>query len=115
MSALREGMGRRLAELRRAARLTQEELASLADIDSKYLGAVERGQKNVSFEVLERLIHALKIEPYEPFLFSLKGRKSQPAADEDALLALVRRSDKALRPTLIHVLSEIVRLHQAKK
>lgn len=115
MSALREGMGRRLAELRRAARLTQEELASLADIDSKYLGAVERGQKNVSFEVLERLIQALKVEPYEPFLFSLKGRKTLPAADDDALVALIRKSDKTLRPILIHVLSEIIRLHQVRK
>jgi len=115
MSALREGMGRRLAELRKATRMTQEKLASLADIDTKYLGAVERGTKNVSFEVLERLMNALKIEPYEPFLFSLKGRKALPAGDDDALVALIRKTDRALRPILIHVLSEMIRLHQAKR
>lgn len=115
MSTLREGMGRRLAELRRAARMTQEELASLANIDSKYLGAVERGTKNVSFAVLERLLRALKAEPYEPFLFSLKGRKTLPAGEDEALLALIRKSDKSLRPILIHALSEMIRLHQAGK
>ncbi|MBI2899145.1 MAG: helix-turn-helix transcriptional regulator [Planctomycetes bacterium] len=115
MGALAQGLGRRLQQLRKASGLTQEKLAALAGIDPKYMGSIERGEKSVSLEVLERLICALKIEPYEPFLFALKGRKSPEKAEEETLVNLIRHSEKDARPLLIHLAEGVLRWVQRRK
>jgi transcriptional regulator with XRE-family HTH domain len=45
--------------------ITQEALADLAKMDRAYVGGVERGDRNVSIDNLERLAKALGIEPWE--------------------------------------------------
>ena len=38
--------GESVRELRKAARLSQEELADLAELDRSYVGCIERGERN---------------------------------------------------------------------
>ena len=45
---------------RRNADLTQEKLAELVDLNPKYLGEVERGEKIISIEALLRIAKAVK-------------------------------------------------------
>lgn len=45
--------------------ITQEALADLAEMDRAYVGGVERGDRNVSIDNLERLASALGIEAWE--------------------------------------------------
>jgi len=45
---------------RRKARLTQEKLSEAADLNPKYLGEVERGEKIISIEALLRIAKAIK-------------------------------------------------------
>jgi len=45
---------------RREANLTQEKLAELVNLNSKYLGEVERGEKIISIEALLRVARAVK-------------------------------------------------------
>lgn len=115
MGALQDGLGRRLQQLRKNARLTQEQLAGAANIDPKYLGSVERGEKSPSLEVLERLILALKVEPYEPFLFSLGRRKAIERSGDDALLALIRNSDPSAKILVMHLAESVLNWAQGKK
>ncbi len=42
-------LGHRLRALREGAGLTQEELAFRADLNAKYYGCVERGEKDISY------------------------------------------------------------------
>lgn len=42
--------------------LTQEALALAADVDRSYFGAVERGERNITFLVLYRLCLALRCD-----------------------------------------------------
>lgn len=58
-------LGRRLCQLRRLAGVTQAEVATRAGVETKYYGSVERGERNVSLETLERLARAFEREPYE--------------------------------------------------
>lgn len=53
----------RLRELRRAAGLSQEELARAARVSRAYLSDLERGQKEAGIEVVVRLARALAVEP----------------------------------------------------
>lgn len=40
--------GESVRELRRAAGLSQEELADLAELDRSYVGCIERGERNLA-------------------------------------------------------------------
>ncbi len=114
MGVFRERVGTRVRQLRRAAGLTQEQLARRADMDYKYLGSVERGERNVTLENLERIVRALQVEPYEIFLFPA-GPKPSEAAGQDLLVNLVRRTDPAIRPVVVEVVQSILRWAQARK
>lgn len=52
-------IGRRIRSLRKANRLTQQELAEMADISLSFLGHIERGTRKLSVETLCRLAKAL--------------------------------------------------------
>jgi transcriptional regulator with XRE-family HTH domain len=65
---LRKAFGQRLKAARKASGLTQEELGRAIRIDYKHLGAIERGAKAPSFELVEKIAQALKVEPYTLFL-----------------------------------------------
>ncbi|MBO9581224.1 MAG: helix-turn-helix transcriptional regulator [Sphingobium sp.] len=58
---LRE-LGNRIRAQRKRTRLTQEELALVADVDRSYFGAIERGERNITFAVLCRLCLALQCD-----------------------------------------------------
>lgn len=54
-------VGKNIRSLRRAAELTQEELAAEVGVDMRYLGGIERGQENPSLAVIARIAKALGV------------------------------------------------------
>lgn len=56
-----EAMGRRVKSLREAKRLSQRELAGLAEISVSALQGIERGNENVRLEAVVRLAGALNV------------------------------------------------------
>lgn len=60
-------LGKRIRSLRTAKKLTQQELGEKADINYKFLGEIERGQQNPSFQILARIAAALEVELPELF------------------------------------------------
>ncbi len=59
--------GARLRELRKRARLTQQRLGEEAEVNFKFVGAIERGEENPSLLVIDRLARALQVAPAELF------------------------------------------------
>lgn len=59
---------------RKAAGLSQEDLALEADVDRTYISQVERGKRNVTIVVLARIAKALKTTPDR---LLVPGRKSK--------------------------------------
>lgn len=55
-------LGNRIKVQRKHIGLTQEQLALVADVDRSYFGAVERGERNITFIVLCRLCLALRCD-----------------------------------------------------
>jgi transcriptional regulator with XRE-family HTH domain len=55
----RKALGRVLRAWREEKGVSQERFAYLADFDRTYIGAVERGTKNISFEGLWQFLRAL--------------------------------------------------------
>ena len=60
-------VGQRIKELRKIILLSQESLANKADVDRTYVTDVENGRRNVSVEILDRLINALHVTVSEFF------------------------------------------------
>ena len=59
---IREVFARNLRRYRRAARLSQEELAHRSEIDRTYISSLERGVYAASIDVVDRLATALEIQ-----------------------------------------------------
>jgi transcriptional regulator with XRE-family HTH domain len=115
MGALRRQFGRRVRDLRKAQGLTQEGLARRAGMDYKYVGGVERGERNITLDNVERLVRALAVEPYEPFLFPLREARPAGEIDERVLANLLRHLDPAVRPLLVQLVHDVLRLVPAGK
>lgn len=53
--------GNKVRERRLALGLSQEELASRAGVHRTYIGMIERAEKNITLENIEKIARALKI------------------------------------------------------
>jgi transcriptional regulator with XRE-family HTH domain len=56
---IKKNIGERILELRKEKKLSQESLANLAEVDRTYMTGVETGKRNISVEVLLKIITAL--------------------------------------------------------
>ena len=66
---LYEKFGLNVVFYRKKKKLTQLQLAELADIDRSHISAIELGKVGVSFDVIFRLCEVLEITPKELFDF----------------------------------------------
>jgi transcriptional regulator with XRE-family HTH domain len=63
----RKMIGAAIRNHRTRSGLTQESLAELVDLNPKYIGEVERGEKIISIEALLRVAKAVKVPILEFF------------------------------------------------
>ena len=64
---VKQKIGERIRELRKGLTISQEALAYKAEVDRTYVTDVENGRRNVSIEILEKLIAALEVSFSEFF------------------------------------------------
>ena len=62
---LRDVLAKNMRRLRAVRELSQEELAHESGINRTYLSSVERSERNVSIDNIERIAKALRIEPWK--------------------------------------------------
>lgn len=60
-SQARKVFARRLRQVRQQQALSQEALADRSGLHRTYVGAVERGERNISIDNMERLAQALQV------------------------------------------------------
>jgi transcriptional regulator with XRE-family HTH domain len=64
---IKQKVGKRIKELRNGIEISQESLGLKAGVDRTYVTDVENGRRNVSVEILERVIKALGVTIAEFF------------------------------------------------
>mgnify|MGYP001583642306 CR=1 FL=1 len=99
MSSLQQQIGSRIKELRQLKGYTQAELAELADLSANYIGYIERSQRTISLQTLERLAHTLGVELGTLFLFRAReaGKKSEEPNHKAQMMAKLTSLPAACR------------------
>ena len=67
---IRELVGKRIRQLRKTMRLSQEALANECELDRTYIASVENGKRNISIINLEKISKALNVSLSEFFDFN---------------------------------------------
>ena len=62
---IRLKFGKKIKSMRIEKGLSQEKLAQLADLDRTYIPSIEKGDRNVSITVIEKLAKAFNVPPKE--------------------------------------------------
>jgi len=67
MQEVQKKLGKRIAELRRKRGFSQEGFAHECGFHRSYMGAVERGEKNITLAMVNKVAKALRISLAELF------------------------------------------------
>lgn len=67
METIKHKVGRKIADFRISKGYSQESLAARAGLHRAYIGKIERGEKNVGIETLEKVTIALEVPLVELF------------------------------------------------
>ena len=73
---IREAFATNLRLRRRAAGLSQEELADRADVDRTYVSALERGVYSATIDMVDRLARVLGVEAADLLARPARTRRS---------------------------------------
>jgi len=94
MTSLRTRLGAKIRNLRKSRHYSQEQLAGLAGMNAKYLSEVERGERNLSVDLLAALADVLEVSPAE-----LLADEQHPSREE--LIAGIVRLCRPMPPDLL--------------
>ena len=88
---LLKSIGKRIQFIREKRGFTQEQLEERTGVNTKYISAIERGQKNATVKTLQKIAKGLGIELYELFLLP-KDLAAEKAAKK-AIESLIKDAD----------------------
>ncbi|MFC9541615.1 helix-turn-helix domain-containing protein [Lysinibacillus sp. NPDC056959] len=85
---LTKRVGMNIRAIRKAQKLTIDELAEKCDFQAPYLSDVERGERNITLQTLTKILDALKVDPGSVLIPEIRGNKG-PENNKDELLKLL--------------------------
>lgn len=94
-----EAVGKRLRELRKNRGLSQEKMAETAGVNPKYYSEIERGKRNITLKVMDKISASLGITFRDFFQFPTDEKLSPEAEAVVVLITdyLKSNDEKALR------------------
>ena len=91
-------VGRQIRQIRKAQKISQQELGDRANLNYKYIGGVERGERNPSVESLMKIANGLKVDVGEFFKFEDVGQMSEKGRIYSQIIGLLgNKSTKELK------------------
>ena len=112
MRNLNVQVGERIRLLRKNRNLTQHELGEKVQLPQTYIGAIERGEKNISLDTLERITNALHVAPEEVLDSNMNPSEKDKLVDKIKLL-LMERDVKEVQ--LVHnLINDLLKVFDSK-
>jgi transcriptional regulator with XRE-family HTH domain len=102
---IRKLIGTRIAELRKSAGFTQEQLAGKMEISSKYLSSIERGKENPTLSTFINISEALKIDLSEIFCLM---QIEDPLKRKSMIQAFIKNADPEQLKLAFQILSLLI-------
>lgn len=97
-------LGQNIRQLRKESRLTQEDIADKARLNSSYYGRIERGEINVTIETLSAIAQALNVDTTELF------KSETSSVDVTRLHAEIGKAIKRLDIRRLRLLRDLLTL-----
>ncbi|WP_240422159.1 helix-turn-helix domain-containing protein [Paenibacillus periandrae] len=103
-----KNIGARVRDIRKEKGYSQEQLGELANFHFSYIGAVERGEKNITMSNLAKVAAALDVEVIELFRYSNidLGETSKQKDLQEIVDLLLRHPKEDIRKAKV-ILKEI--------
>lgn len=117
MDSLVKLVGINIKEMRKAKRLTREELAEKCGLQTSYLAGVERGERNITLQTLEKIIAGLEEVPAFIFNFDSLNIDEQYFEKKELitlLLNLIDNKSEAEIRLILKVAIEIFDTYKGK-
>ncbi len=102
MNKILREFGNKVRELRKSQGLSQEKLAEKAGLHYTYIGAVERGEKNLSLQSIEKIAHGLGVDITKLFTFIRQTKKNHLFGEIVNLLS-------SRRPKELELVSRVIK------
>lgn len=67
MHTIRHRLGKKIRQIRESKKLSQELLAEHSGLHRTYIGSVERGERNLSIDAINKIATALEVNLEELF------------------------------------------------
>lgn len=93
MSNINNLVGERIRAIRNKQGLSQDKLAEKAGLHNTYIGQVERAEKNITIESLEKIVNALGIT-FEDLFKNMQVENKTNSISADCYEMILRFSDK---------------------
>ncbi len=113
MKEIKHVLGERIRSLRNERGLSQEELGERSGLHYTYIGAVERGEKNSSVSVLEKIAGGLGVSMNDLFSFS-QGRENT-AQIKKWIISEVKNASPKILLLLSHMLTDLKTLESERR
>ncbi|MBM7607302.1 transcriptional regulator with XRE-family HTH domain [Lysinibacillus composti] len=117
MDSLVKLVGINIKEIRKSKKMTQDELAEKCGLQTSYLAAVERGDRNVTLQTLEKIIVGLEEVPATIFNFENLNLDQKHLVKKDLIMLLLNlmenKSESEIR-LILNVATEIFTTFKAK-
>ena len=103
MEDIRIVFGENLRAMRKKLKWSQEKLGEKADLHPTYVSGIERGERNVSLEYIDKLAAGFKLPIAELFNFTLSKETEQNRLQSDLIL-LIRQQNSETCELLLRFL-----------
>ena len=107
-----ELLGARIREIRKASKLSQEQLAEKVNVDFRHISRLELGNNSPPIETLERIAQALNVEIKE--LFDFEQLSSEPVSIQDIETLLADVTDEEMRQQILRITKAVTRAVKLK-
>jgi len=108
-------VGSNIKEIRKLKKLTQEELAEKSGLQPSYLAGVERGDRNITIQTLEKITEGLEEAPSSIFKFETLNFNNEYFEKKELIMILQNliegRSETEIR-LILNIANEIFNTYE---